>query len=203
MSRRIDLPSALVLLGAGLLLVSLFVSWFADSNAWEAFEALDLMLLALAGAAALAALGRLSRDADDARPALVLGLAALVIVVVQLLEPPPGFGDDETEAGVWMALVASLLMTVGAGLALASINVVVDVSARERRRRVPAVDKREKPADVRSARIPDAPADDANSLFREGRGGGAERLPTPEAIDDEDDRTQPMRVSPPDDDEPR
>lgn len=186
MQRRVELPSALVLLGALILLISLFVSWWAESNAWEAFEALDLVLLFLAGAAALAALGRLG-DGDDARPALALALAVLVIVVVQLIEPPRGFGDDEKEAGIWMALVAGLLMTAGAGMMLASIDVTVDVRGRERRPRVPAVDRRETAATTAAPTTPTPPS----SLL-------ADDLPRADEVAD-DERTQPMRPLPPDD----
>lgn len=211
MNRRIDLPSALVLAGAALLLISLFVSWFADSNAFEAFEALDLVLLGIAGAAAAAGLGRLTRDPDDLRPALALGLATIVIVGLQVVEPPPGFGDDETEAGVWLALVAGFLIAAGAAMALASINVTVDVQARERRRRVAAVDRREQPAGASSVRaaavdarpgkaadavVADDELHDADSLFAE-RAPKAD-LPTPDDVDRDDDRTQPMRPLPPD-----
>jgi len=143
MDRKIDAATLLVTVAAVVLVVSLFLDWFgldgssAAANAWEVFEVLDLVLLAAAVAAVAAAFGRL-----DSRVLLGAALVALVVVVSQLIEPPPAGQDAEREVGVWLALAASAGLLAGAALLAAQIAVTVDVRGRERRRRVATVDKR-------------------------------------------------------------
>jgi hypothetical protein len=142
---KIDVPTGLVLAGAVALLASLFLDWFSPGlSGWNAFEALDLLLAALAAGAAAIAAGRL----DRARPAPAtllpaLSLAALLIVAVQLADPPPVAFDADREAGAWVALAGTLLMAAGSVLTVARVSVVVDVRGRDIRRRVPAVDARD------------------------------------------------------------
>lgn len=145
MTTKIDVPTGLVLAGAVALLVSLFLEWFAPGlSGWNAFEALDLLLAALAVGAAAVATGRLDR-ARPASPALLPALCglALVVVVVQLADPPPAAFDADRETGAWLALAGTLLMAAGAVLTVARVSVVVDVRGRDIRRRVPAVDARD------------------------------------------------------------
>jgi peptidoglycan/LPS O-acetylase OafA/YrhL len=143
MSRTIDAGPGLLILGAVLLVVSLFLPWFDHDSAWTSFETLDLVLAGLAVAALWSASGR---SGDEGRRALPIAVAALVAVAVQLLDPPPVAGAHaDRGSGAWLALVATLLMTAGAALALASFSIRVDVRERERRRRVAAVDRREDP----------------------------------------------------------
>lgn len=142
MSRKLDLAALLVAAAAGVLVVSLFLDWYGldttgGVTAWEVFEALDLVLLAAALAALASAFGRL-----DSRVLLGAAAVAVVVVVVQLLQPPPAAEGADRELGVWLALAAALGLLVAAGLAAAQIAVTVDVSERERRRRVATVDKR-------------------------------------------------------------
>jgi hypothetical protein len=92
MTRRLEAGPLLVTLGALLLLVSLFLSWFdPDISAWEAFEAWDLVLFVLALASIAAGLGLTTQDVDlvDRRflPAAVAAVAA--IVASQIIDPPP------------------------------------------------------------------------------------------------------------------
>lgn len=141
MNRKFDAGPALVALGAIALLVALFLSWFdPGGTAWEAFELVDLALASIAVAALAAVAGWLGDDGS--RPAAGLALAALVIVAVQLIEPPPLLQQSDVEPGGWLALAAAAAMLVGAVLTLASISVTVDVRGREGRRRVAAVDRR-------------------------------------------------------------
>ena len=138
MSRKVDLSSGLVLAGALLLALSLFLDWFAPGlTGWNLFEALDLVLAALAlGAAAIAA-GRADRALPSAPRWLpVVAGSAFVIVAVQLIDPPPVALDGDRELGAWMALGATVLMVAGAALAVARVSVVVDV--RERRKASPS-----------------------------------------------------------------
>lgn len=163
MARRFDLGRALLVVGAVLLLASLFLEWYdTGQSGWQVFEALDLALLAIAAAALWVALAP-----DDAPKALgvVAPAAAVVIVALQLVDPPPAAGSDAApSSGAWLALGGSLAMAVGAALSLAAISVTVSVADREiRGRRVPAVDRRE------------------------------ERQPA-DAVVDDDDRTQPFSM---------
>ncbi len=143
MNRTIDVGAGLLILGGLLLLVGLFLPWFDGDSAWTAFESLDLVLAALAIAAIAAASGRLG---DGARAGVALALSALLAVGVQLLDQPPAYSNADLDSGVWFALVAALVMVVGAAQTLASFSVSVDVRTRDRRRRVAAVDRR--PADA-------------------------------------------------------
>ena len=65
MTRRLEAGPLLVTLGAVLLLVSLFLSWFTgEVTAWEAFEVWDLVLFVLALASIAAGLGLTTQDVD-------------------------------------------------------------------------------------------------------------------------------------------
>jgi hypothetical protein len=175
MDRRLDAGALLVAASAGLLVVALFLHWFGHDGtaitAWQAFEVLDLVLLAAAVAAVLAAFGRL--------PARVLlgaaGVVALV-VVSQLIQPPPAGQFGERQVGAWLALAASVGLVAGAALAAAHIAISLDVSGRERRPRVAAVDRRDPDAGVTGttseAHEPrsDAEADDTPARTEEGGG---------------------------------
>ncbi len=142
MDRKIDAGALLVAASAALLVVSLFLDWYGLSltsrfTAWEAFEVLDLVLLAAAVAAVAAAFGRL-----DSRVLLGAALVAVVVVISQLIDPPPAGQGGEIETGAWLALAAAGGLLAGAALVAAEIGVTVDVRGRERRRRVATVDKR-------------------------------------------------------------
>jgi len=144
MHRRFDAGPLLAAAGAALLALSLFLAWYElDLNAWEVFEALDLVLAALAlGIVFLA----LREGPDDGRLLVALAAAAFVIVVAQLIEPPPVVGDRDRELGIWLALAGAALALAGAVLTLAAISVHVDVQGREHRRRAAAVDRRSRTA---------------------------------------------------------
>ncbi len=142
MDRRIDAAALLVAGAALLLVVSLFLDWFgvggeAGASAWEVFEVLDLVLLGAALAAVAAAFGRL-----DSRVLLGAAGVALVVVVSQLIQPPPAAQGAHRELGAWLALLAAAGLLAGAALVAAQIAVTVDVRGRERRQRVATVDKR-------------------------------------------------------------
>jgi hypothetical protein len=141
---RFDAGTGLVALGAVLLLVSLFVEWYEPSgDAWAVFETVD-MLLAAAAIACLVSV--VPRYAALQRAVPVVAFAALFVVVVQLVDPPPSAANDRIEAGAWLAFAATALMAAGATLSAASISVTVDVRGRERRRRTAAIDARESAA---------------------------------------------------------
>lgn len=121
----------LVAIGAVLLLVSLFLAWYAPGiEAWDVFEVWDLVLAALALVALAAVAARLGYGPP--RPnSWLLGPAAVAFVVVAaaLLDHPPlvdGPGHDP-RIGIWLALVATLLMAAGTVLAVARISVALNV----------------------------------------------------------------------------
>lgn len=172
MDRRLDAGGLLVAVSALLLLVSLFVAWFGGPagtsvTGWQAFETLDLVLAVAAIAATAAAFGRLPS------PVLLGAVAVVALVVIsQLIDPPPVASGAGRETGIWLALLATVGMAAGAALAAAQIAVTVDVRGRERRPRVLAVDRRE-------ARDPDAGTATQVAPERRGEpeGRGTERDP--------------------------
>jgi hypothetical protein len=167
MLRRIDLGRGLLVAGAVLLLVALFLPWYdigpgSDPNAWEVFETLDMVLALLAVAAAAVAL-RPALAPPGA--ALALPVAALIIVFVQLVNHPPVVGGADPSTGGWLALAAALAMTAGAALTLTRISVTVSVGERELRRRMPAVDRRQEagPAEPTTVVEPSAAHEDPDA----------------------------------------
>lgn len=145
MGHRIEAGPLVAILGALLLLVSLFIDWFAPgTSAWTAFEVLDLLLAALAMAAVLAAGGLLLPDLDllDRRWLVPIAVAAVVIVGSQLVNPPPAAGNGDPESGAWLGLAGSLLMAAGALLSFGRLRFAVTVEGRDPRQRVAAVDTR-------------------------------------------------------------
>jgi hypothetical protein len=145
---RFDAGTGLIAIGAVLLLVSLFVDWYRPGgDAWAVFEAIDLALAGAAICALLAVAPRLG-SGGLGRALPIIAAAALAIVVVQLIDPPPVVADSDVETGAWLALAATAIMAAGALLGAASISVTVDVRGRERRRRTAAIDAREGAAEA-------------------------------------------------------
>lgn len=110
-------------LAAGLLLfVSLFVEWWSPGGSgWTAFEILDLLIAAAAvyafGACAAAALG--DGWPREARVLPLVGGIAFLIILVQVIDPPPSVPDDTSlSTGAWMALLGAAGLTA-AGLTVA------------------------------------------------------------------------------------
>jgi hypothetical protein len=119
----------LIGLGAILLLVSLFLEWYQRGiDAFEAFEVWDLVLAMLA-VGAIAAVASRFGFGPPRPPSWLIGptVAALVIVLFALINPPPavtGISDDPS-TGLWLALVATILMSAGAVLSVARISVAL------------------------------------------------------------------------------
>lgn len=128
MLRQFDLGRTIAAVGAAVLLVALFLPWYIDDlSGWESFETAD-MLLAAAALVTLAATVRRLPFHVMAAPA-----AAVLIVLVALVNPPPVFqgeGDLARDAGIWLALAASLAMLAGTVLATSRISVTVGVADR-------------------------------------------------------------------------
>jgi hypothetical protein len=139
-----DLSTALVAIGAIAVLISLFLDWYEPGlSAFDVFEVTDWLLVALA-VGALVVIGTEAWSGGGTpnnRLAWICGLLAF-LVIAQLLDPPPAARGESREIGAWLALGGSALMVAGAVLAMAQISVTIDVTERERRRRMAAVDAR-------------------------------------------------------------
>jgi hypothetical protein len=145
MTRRFDIGPLLVALGAVVLLVSLFVDWYGNQTAWDAFELADVLLAGLAVCSAVAALGLIAPELGylDRRwiPGLVLAVA--VLVTAEIVSPPPSVGGASPQPGAWVGFGAALAMLVGAVLSLGKVSFSVAVEGRQPRTRVAAVDHRD------------------------------------------------------------
>lgn len=137
--RRIPVGPLLGLLGAVLLLVSLFLNWWDGVTAFTAFEVLDLLLAVLAIGAAMslaeAAGARMPAGvALGAALALPLGLLALLIVFSQIVNDPPAIAGSDRghDLGIWLALGGALLIVAGSLLSVARVSLALDLERRER-----------------------------------------------------------------------
>jgi hypothetical protein len=127
-----SIEAGMLLIGAGaiLLFVSLFLEWYQPGiDAWEIFEVWDLVLAVLAIVALVAVASRLGFGPP--RPASWLigpALAALVIVLYLLINPPPLTPDidGDPSTGLWLALASAILMSAGALLSVARISVAIN-----------------------------------------------------------------------------
>jgi hypothetical protein len=175
MTRRLEAGPLLVTLGALLLLVSLFLDWFAGgATAWEAFEVWDLVLFVLALAVAASGIGLMSPDLEVIdRRVLPYAIAAMaVIVAAQIVDPPPAVAGQDPDTGAWLALASVIVMCAGGLLTYGRVRVAFTVEEREAAQRVSAVDARG-PADPTTENHPivvpddeEAPADrPAGRLF--------------------------------------
>ena len=149
MTRRFDIGPVVLAAGALVLLVALFLDWYATFNAWQVFEITDVILAALSVAAIVAAVGLLVPDVDyvDRRFVPWIVGAAFVLVADQLLQPPAGLGNAHLGTGAWLAFAGSVVMLIGAVLSLSKVSFAVAVEGRDRRQRVSAVDHRPPPTE--------------------------------------------------------
>jgi hypothetical protein len=112
--------AVVVVIGGALLFASLFVSWYdPGTSGWTAFEVLDLVLAFAALVALSAGIGALfgERWPEHARFVPVIGLVTAVIVLTQLIDPPPLVHDASRKAGGFLALAAALILVGGGVLA--------------------------------------------------------------------------------------
>jgi peptidoglycan/LPS O-acetylase OafA/YrhL len=146
MARRINAGQLMVMVGAAALLVSLFIDWYdPDLNAWEIFEIADIVLAGLAVIALATALPmRLPGEVGETTERLDrklpwIGVAALVFVLVTLVNTPPAASELELEFGAWLGLIGAALMAAGGFLSTADVSIVVSSrEARDRSRPTPA-----------------------------------------------------------------
>lgn len=124
-----EAASLLAALGALLLLISLFLTWYTlpgyTITAWTAFEVWDVVLAVIA----LAVLLSIATDLGWWRgPAHSVGLAplgalAFVIVASQLIDRPPSALHSAVGTGGWLALVGAGAILVGAVLTESRVTV--------------------------------------------------------------------------------
>jgi hypothetical protein len=144
MPQRINASLILVVVGAVALFVSLFLNWYEPRFAgepalsgWNAFELLDILLAALA-LVAIAAVVPIPRGPAPAtlvasRWLPWFGLAAVVLVVVSLLNDPPGARDRGLDVGAWIGLAGAMVLALGAMLSYARVSLVVSMGPRDSR----------------------------------------------------------------------
>jgi len=124
--RRIRFGEMFALLGAALVIVSLFIPWYGGStlgtlSAWDTFGA-ALVLLIVAACAGLALVASALTERSPALPvslavwSVLLGLIGLIAAIVRLFERP----DQASSlcAGAWLALAGGASILLGALLAL-------------------------------------------------------------------------------------
>jgi hypothetical protein len=142
--RRLEIGPLIVAVGSLVLLVSLFLNWYGDLSAWGVFELTDVLLAALALTAFVAALGLIAPELAwlDRRWLLIAVFASVVIVIAQILSPPPAAAGADPQTGAWIGFAAALVMLAGAVLSLGRVSFSVAIEGREPRRRVSAVDHR-------------------------------------------------------------
>ena len=150
MTRRFDIGPVVLGLGAILVLVALFLAWYGELSAWDTFELADVVLAALAVAGLAAAVGLLTPDADylDRRAIPWVVGALFVLVLAELLNPPPAAGGEDLGTGAWLAFGGAIVMAIGAILSLGRVSFAVAVEGRDRRQRVAAVDHRPPPTET-------------------------------------------------------
>ena len=142
--RRLEIAPLIVALAALVLLVSLFLDWYGNLTAWEAFEVADVLMAALALATLVTAAGLIAPAIAymDRRWLLPLALALALLVVAEILSPPPAAGDEYPESGAWIAFGAAFVMLAGTVLTVMRVSLQLAFEGREPRQRVAAVDHR-------------------------------------------------------------
>jgi hypothetical protein len=119
-------------IGGIILIVSLGLDWYGDFSAFTSFEVLDLVLLLLALMTfwLLAVALGFVRTPLRAGTGLVVGAAAVLIVLSQLINHPPAGIDLDEGTGLWLGLGGSVLMLAGAVLSTARIAISVEPRGR-------------------------------------------------------------------------
>ncbi len=155
---RLDLNIGLIVLGAALLLVGLFLDWYEPGlSAWTVFELIDLALAALAVVVIIGVLSPHLGERSTAwipkpsdRALFLFGLAAFAIVLSQLINHPPAAVDRGPLIGAWLSLAGSVLMLAGGIMAAAAVSVAINLGRRDEllaARRPPEPTERREPGD--------------------------------------------------------
>src|SRR5436190_24093459 len=137
MPERINGGAMLVVLGAIALIVSLFLHWYEPGrSAWTVFEVWDIVLAGIGVAAILAVIPIHRRDVPDEhlvpeRWLPLLASAALIIVVVALVNDPPAARGAGLQVGAWIAFGAAVVLVAGAVLSRARVSLVITLKPNE------------------------------------------------------------------------
>lgn len=146
MPERINGGTALVVVGAIALIVSLFLHWYEPNRtAWAVFEAWDIVLAGIGVSSLLSVVTIRRRTVPDdhlvpERWLPFLAGAALVIVVVALINHPPAARGAGLQLGAWIGFAAAVVLAAGAVLSRARISLVITLKPNEgtgRPRRAP------------------------------------------------------------------
>jgi len=122
--------------GLGLLVVT-FLPWYSaggeNVTAWQAFSVTDIVLAVTAVTAisvGVVVLFRLSVSYPVAGSSVAggLGVIALVLIVIRLIDPPGG-GDVDREIGAWLGLIAAAGVAWGGWLGMQESRAVRAPSA--------------------------------------------------------------------------
>jgi len=170
MTRRLEAGPLLVTLGAVLLLVSLFLSWFTgEITAWQAFEVWDLVLFVLTLGSIGAGLGLTTQNVVLVdRRFLPVGVAVVATIVAsQIIDPPPAAPGQDPDTGAWLALGGALVMCLGAVLTFGRVHLALTVEDRDQRRHVSAVDARGPQDPTTDSHEPVAPPERQRLFARE------------------------------------
>jgi hypothetical protein len=125
---QIPIGALLAAIGGLLLIVSLALDWYGGFSGFNSFEFLDLLLVLLALITLVALATALGLLHTPLRPgtSLVVGVAALVVVVSQLVNHPPIGIERDVKTGLWLGLGGAALMVAGAVLSTARIAIAVE-----------------------------------------------------------------------------
>jgi hypothetical protein len=176
----IPVGPVLAAIGAILLIVSLFLSWYDAPpgngiSGFTVFEFLDLLLTALAVVMLVAladAIGLIRSGLRSGIPVVAAALA-LVIVLTQIVNDPPAVAardGNEQDIGIWLALAGAALMVAGSVLSTARIAIAVEPRERGGARVVAGTDEPAPQAAAPEARrAPERPrpADEAPTVADE------------------------------------
>jgi hypothetical protein len=144
MPERIDARPVIAIVGGGLLLISLFLTWFkvpatppavgetSVGNAWQVFESLDLVLAAVGISALYAAYEQLTgtHRLGEGGWLLPVSILGLVIVASQILDAPPTATSVADPAnGAWIALGGAGALVVAGVLSTARVSLAVELDS--------------------------------------------------------------------------
>ncbi len=124
--------------GGIVLIVSLFLDWYAGLTGFTVFEIVDVLLLACALLMVARLLGEVGVLPPPLSAPTALGIAAfaLLVVVVQLINDPPavvGPAGASQDVGIWLALAGAALMLAGAVLSSTRISLSLEPRSEPRR----------------------------------------------------------------------
>lgn len=132
-SGRVQVPVGplVAALGAVVLLISLFLDWYAGITGFTVFEFIDIVLLgcALLTIASLAGGMGLVRPPVAPGVSLAVAVFTVVVVLIQIVNDPPavvGPNGAGRDIGIWLALGGAAVMVAGAVLASAHISLAIE-----------------------------------------------------------------------------